>query len=597
MSSKKLALFLAAALFATALTTKSASAAATASFVRTDASTQGNWKGTYGLGGYDIPDTNTNQIPTYVTVQPANQANWIWTNNGAEVRDLQIAPSNTTNARQASCWYTFSSDSYNVALNFSDANTHQVALYLLDWDYRGRSETIQVSDTASNNVLDTRSISNFTNGIYLVWNITGQATITVTRTGGWNAVVSGIFFDTPGSAKTASATATFISSDTTTQGNWTGAYGGDGYSIANLAPTVPSYAAASPQNQLNWTWASRTSDVRALQMGNSRTSTTWYNNPNFNLDVNFTDNNSHQLAVYAVDWDQRGRSQTVQVLDANTHAVLDSRNISNFTNGVYLVWKISGHVSINITNTGGVNAVISGAFFGGPATKQTATSASTPTPTPVPTPSPTPAPTPSPAPTPTPAPTPAPVLQGQLSLTPASFSFGRVNVGASSAQTFTVSNTGTGTVTLSSVTVSGPGFNATGVSKGVTLAAGQSTPMNVTFTPAASGSFNGSVSFSSNAKNASASIGLSGAGVQPPPVTHSVTLTWGSSSSSVVGYDVYRATTSGGPFTLQTTSPISATTYTDSNAQSGQTYYYVVTSVDSTGDQSSYSNVASAMIP
>jgi hypothetical protein len=33
------------------------------------------------------------------------------------------------------------------------------------------------------------------------------------------------------------------------------------------------------------------------------------------------------------------------------------------SNGIYLIWNITGHVKINITLTGGPNAVISGAFF------------------------------------------------------------------------------------------------------------------------------------------------------------------------------------------------------------------------------------------
>jgi hypothetical protein len=79
--------------------------------------------------------------------------------------------------------------------------------------------------------------------------------------------------------------------------------------------------------------------------------------------VNFTDGNLHPFAVYALDWDARGRSETIQVVDANTNAVLDTRSLSNFSNGVYLVWRLSGHVKINVTVTGGVNAAVSGVFF------------------------------------------------------------------------------------------------------------------------------------------------------------------------------------------------------------------------------------------
>jgi TolB protein len=37
--------------------------------------------------------------------------------------------------------------------------------------------------------------------------------------------------------------------------------------------------------------------------------------------------------------------------------------------------------------------------------------------------------------------------------------------------------------------------------------------------------------------------------------------------------------------------------YTDSSVQNGTTYYYVTTAVDSSGNESTYSNEASANIP
>jgi hypothetical protein len=43
--------------------------------------------------------------------------------------------------------------------------------------------------------------------------------------------------------------------------------------------------------------------------------------------------------------------------------VLSTQTISKFNGGTYLVWTISGHVQINVTLTGGVNAVASGVFF------------------------------------------------------------------------------------------------------------------------------------------------------------------------------------------------------------------------------------------
>lgn len=78
----------------------------------------------------------------------------------------------------------------------------------------------------------------------------------------------------------------------------------------------------------------------------------------------------------------------------------------------------------------------------------------------------------------------------------------------------------------------------------------------------------------------------------------SVELTWvASTSPNVVGYKVYRATVSGGPYTLLNPNPVAALTYTDTAPQSGQTYYYVVTAVDGSNNASVYSNEAVAVVP
>jgi hypothetical protein len=83
-----------------------------------------------------------------------------------------------------------------IDLNLTDGNTHQVALYFLDWDSGGRSETVTIRDQ-SNNVLDSRSMSNFVGGQYLVSNITGHVTIQVIAISGANALVNGMFLAPP----------------------------------------------------------------------------------------------------------------------------------------------------------------------------------------------------------------------------------------------------------------------------------------------------------------------------------------------------------------------------------------------------------------
>jgi hypothetical protein len=71
--------------------------------------------------------------------------------------------------------------------------------------------------------------------------------------------------------------------------------------------------------------------------------------------------------LYLLDWEGGGRTERVDILDANGN-VLDTRPVSSFANGQYLVWNLSGHVVARITNTNAsANGVVSGLFFDGAA--------------------------------------------------------------------------------------------------------------------------------------------------------------------------------------------------------------------------------------
>ena len=184
------------------------------------------------------------------------------------------------------------------------------------------------------------------------------------------------------------------------------------------------------------------------------------------------------------------------------------------------------------------------------------------------------------------------MAQGQLGITPSSTDFGSVTVGTSKTQAGTLSASGS-SVSVSSATLTSAEFSLSGITFPLTIAAGQSVPFTVTFTPQISGSTSAIGSFASNASNSAAET-LTGAGAAPPQ--HSVDLSW-SETSTVAGYNVYRGTQSGGPYVKINSALDASTTYTDSSVQAGQIYYYVTTAVDSIGAESSYSNQIQASVP
>ena len=73
-------------------------------------------------------------------------------------------------------------------------------------------------------------------------------------------------------------------------------------------------------------------------------------------------------------------------------------------------------------------------------------------------------------------------------------------------------------------------------------------------------------------------------GTGTAPTQHTVDLTW-NASTDAVGYNVYRGTVPGGPYTMINTSLDSTTAYTDSSVVSGDTYYYVATAVNAGGEK------------
>jgi len=182
-----------------------------------------------------------------------------------------------------------------------------------------------------------------------------------------------------------------------------------------------------------------------------------------------------------------------------------------------------------------------------------------------------------------------------LTFSTTNLGFGNVNTGSSSTQSVTVKNSGNASVTVSQITESGTGFTLTGAATPVTLTAGQSLTFGVIFSPTAAGSMTGAVTVSSTASGSPTTIALSGTGVQA--ASHSVTLTWTASTSTVSGYNVYRSTTNGSGYTKINSGLVAGLTYDDTSVQSGTTYYYVATAVDANGDESTDSNQATAVIP
>jgi Cep192 domain 4 len=198
----------------------------------------------------------------------------------------------------------------------------------------------------------------------------------------------------------------------------------------------------------------------------------------------------------------------------------------------------------------------------------------------------------SPAPSPTPTPVPS---SASLSATPSSLGFGTQVLNSPATQTTKITNTGTVAVAITQDTIVGPGFSV-GITTPINLNPAQSVNVPVVFNPGAAGTVNGSLVLMSNGTTV-LSIPLAGTGLAP--LAHSVDIAWDASSSAALqGYNVYRSTVSGGPYTK--VSPVlgaSTLLFTDTTPVSGKQYFYVVTSVDTSGTESAASTQVAVTIP
>lgn len=180
-----------------------------------------------------------------------------------------------------------------------------------------------------------------------------------------------------------------------------------------------------------------------------------------------------------------------------------------------------------------------------------------------------------------------------LTVSPSTLNFGNVTVGKSASLTTTFSAVH-GNVTISSDQLTSSEFSILGLTLPVTIASGHSIQATVRFTPNQSGTGTGKVGYFSNAVVSPAVEQLTGTGVAT--AAHSVALIW-QDAGTVVGYNIFRSTTHGGPYQQINTVLDASTNYTDYAVAAGKTYYYVTTAVASSGQQSGHSNEVAVVIP
>jgi HYDIN/CFA65/VesB-like, Ig-like domain len=182
----------------------------------------------------------------------------------------------------------------------------------------------------------------------------------------------------------------------------------------------------------------------------------------------------------------------------------------------------------------------------------------------------------------------------QLSAAPATLAEGSVFVGFTGTASGSLSAAGAN-VTVTAASSSNSHFTISGLSLPAIVAAGTSVPFTVTYSPQAAGGDSATLTFTSTAQPSTTTDAASGIGVAAP--AHSVSLSWSASSSTnVSGYNIYRAVYSGscGSYSKINGATLdTATIFTDSSVVDGTNYCYATTAVNSTNQESGFSNIVS----
>src|SRR5271166_672670 len=169
------------------------------------------------------------------------------------------------------------------------------------------------------------------------------------------------------------------------------------------------------------------------------------------------------------------------------------------------------------------------------------------------------------------------VCAQELNCKPCWHGFGKVQTGSFTSFNVQLKNSGKESLEITSDLVQGSEFSIGTFQLPITLDPGATVELPVIFTPTAQGHAIGNITVANTGDDSEVKIKVAGTGIEGN--SHSVALSWTPGDQDWVGFNIYRSTIDGGPYTKINSSLDPSPNFTDSTVEGGMTYYYCATEV------------------
>jgi hypothetical protein len=163
----------------------------------------------------------------------------------------------------------------------------------------------------------------------------------------------------------------YMEADTKTKGDWIGKYGSFGYDIINYNTKIPSDIFLFYRYCNDWrnnnVYETSSDNINALQTfeNRGRISADVYTLVSLSADITITGEHPKTISLYFCDYQNVGYAQQLTIIDRNSNDIVYSTEMKNFSDGIYLKFRLLGSFIINVKNiskTPETNATLSAVF-------------------------------------------------------------------------------------------------------------------------------------------------------------------------------------------------------------------------------------------